>query len=153
MSLQLSWSIDGSKELSRVLNGIGEGIKDWRPAFKEAGDTLADIFSDDVFTSEGGVIGERWPALKPAYLAQKVKAGYPADTLIRTGKMKRSFKNTFSATSAEVTNSTAYFKYHQSNKARSSNLPRRVMMKLGENQKQLVVKVFHTYWYKVVNKR
>lgn len=150
MALELSWQIEGKQELSRVLRGIGEGIKDWTPAFKETADQLAKIFANDVFDTEGGAIGERWQALKPKYLAQKTAAGYPPDILVRTGKMKKSFKTLYKADHAEVWNAATYFKYHQSDKPRKV-LPRRVMMKLGENQKQVVVKIFHTYWWKKTN--
>jgi phage gpG-like protein len=150
MSVGLSWQIEGSKQLSRVLQGIGEGIKDWTPAFKETADELAKVFANDVFTTQGAAIGESWKPLQPKYLAKKLADGYPADTLVRTGAMQGAFKTMFKADFAEVWNAIEYFKYHQS-KAPRKKLPRRVMMKLGENQKQLVVKIFHTYWWKKVN--
>lgn len=152
MSIALSWEIEGTKQLSRTLTGIGKGIKDWTPAFKESADSLAKIFSNEVFRTKGAEIGEKWKPLKPSYLAAKRAAGYPADPLVRTGEMQRNFKTLFKPDYGQVWNATAYFKYHQSDKPRSSNLPRRVMMKLGENQKQLVVKIFHTYWYNKVKK-
>lgn len=151
MSVELSWSIEGSKQLSRVLRNIGEGIKDWQPAFRETAEELKKIFSNDVFSSKGSVIGEKWSPLKPRYLAKKLAQGYPADPLVKTGKMKAGFQSMFKGDYAEVWNSIAYFKYHQSSAPRSSNLPRRVMMKLGDQQKELVVKIFHTYWYQKVN--
>lgn len=150
MALELNWQIEGEQQLSRRLQNIGEGVKDWTPAFKETADELARIFQQDVFETEGGIIGEQWAALSPTYLAKKLAEGYPATPLIRTGKMQAGFQSMFKADYAEVWNAIAYFKYHQSNRPRKK-LPRRVMMKLGENQKQLVVKIFHTYWYKKVN--
>lgn len=153
MSIALSWDIEGTKELSRVLRGIGDGIKDWTPAFKEASEELAKTFANEVFRTKGAIIGEKWAPLKPSYLAAKRAAGYPADPLIRTGEMQRNFKTLFKPDYGQVWNATQYFQYHQSDKPRQSNLPRRVMMKLGENQKQLVVKIFHTYWYMKVNKK
>ena len=152
MSVQLSWQIEGTQQLSRVLKGIGDGIKDWTPAFREASQELAKIYANDVFETRGRAIGETWQPLSPVYLAQKVKQGYPADPLVRTGAMKGSFKTLFKADFAEVWNSATYFQYHQSSAPRTK-LPRRVMMKLGEQQKQLVVKIFHTYWYKKVNNK
>lgn len=153
MSLELSWDIEGEKQLSRVLRGIGDGIKDWTPAFKETADELKKIFENDVFDTKGAAIGERWKPLKPKYLAQKVSQGYPSDILIRKGDMRKGFRSLFKADHAEVWNAVEYFKYHQSKEPRQSNLPRRVMMKLGENQKQLVVKIFHTYWWQKTNKK
>lgn len=151
-SLQLSWSIEGEQQLSRVLRGVGAGIKDWTPAFKETADELVSVFSNDVFASEGRKIGEKWDPLSPRYLAQKRADGYGGKGILeRTGEMRKSFQKLFKADHAEVWNSAAYFQYHQSKAPRRSNLPRRVMMKLAENQKQLVVKIFHTYWYQKIN--
>lgn len=145
--MQLSWSIEGEKQLARNLKQIGDEIKDWTPAFKQAAEGLKKVFSEDVFATQGSVIGERWNPLKPTYLAQKVKSGYPADTLVKTGTMRNNFETLVKTDYAEIWNSTQYFKYHQSKEPRSK-LPRRIMMKLGENQKEYIVKIFHTYWYK-----
>jgi len=147
MTVSLTWSIEGEKQLARKLRGIGAGIKDWTDAFGEAGDRLKGIFENEVFASEGAVIGERWQPLKPSYLAQKVKAGFPPDTLIKRGVMKSSFASDVKKDQATIYNTSPYFKYHQSKEARSK-IPRRVMMKLGNKQKEIVVKIFHTYWYK-----
>jgi len=145
--MQLSWSIEGEQQLARNLKNIGEGVKNWMPAFKEASDKLKTVFSDDVFKTQGGAIGEAWQPLKPEYMAAKTKAGFPSDILVKTGKMKSNFQSIVKTDMAEIWNSTQYFKYHQS-KAPRSKLPRRVMMKLGQNQKEIIVKIFHTYWYK-----
>lgn len=145
--MKLSWSIEGQEQLVRNLTNVGKGIKDWAPAFKEAADKLKKVFSDDVFKTRGAIINEKWDPLKPRYLAQKVKGGFPSDPLVKTGKMKEDFQSIVKTDMAEIWNATQYFKYHQSSAPRSK-LPRRVMMKLAENQKQIVVKIFHTYWYK-----
>lgn len=150
MALSISWTIEGEKQLSRVLRNIGDGVKDWTPAFRESAMELKKIFEKDVFDTRGGAIGEKWKPLKPKYLAQKIAEGYPADILIKTKKMKGGFRSIFKADYAQVWNEMEYFKYHQSKSPRKK-LPRRVMMKLGESQKQIVVKIFHTYWYKKVN--
>jgi phage gpG-like protein len=152
MTLQLSWSIEGQQQLSRRLQGVREGMGDWTNAFKQAADELKKIFANDVFSTQGKAIGESWKPLKPQYLAQKLAQGYPADTLVRTGAMKAAFASLVKPDSAEVWNAIAYFKYHQSRQPRKSNLPRRVMMKLGENQREVIVKIFHTHFKKVIEK-
>ncbi len=147
--MQISWSIQGEKQLVRNIKQIGDEIKNWEPAFKQAAENLQKIFSDDVFRTEGGVIDEKWNPLKPRYLAQKLKDGYPGDTLVKTGRMQNAFQYLVKSDYAEVWNSTQYFKYHQSSEPRKK-LPRRVMMKLGSKQKEMIVKVFHLYWYRKV---
>jgi phage gpG-like protein len=58
--------------------------------------------------------------------------------------MQHSFKSIVASDQAVISNSAPYFKYHQSNKPRS-RIPRRVMMALGQNQKQDIVRFFQSY--------
>lgn len=145
MALQISWKIEGEQQLLRNLRGISETMGSWKPAFKTVAKDLKDVFANDVFDTEGRAIEENWDKLKPKYLAQKRRDGYSSETLVRTGKMKESFKSLAKVNSAKVWNAIAYAKYHQSNKARSK-IPRRIMMKLGNDQKAMVVKIFHTHF-------
>lgn len=139
------WEIEGEKQLVRRLRGIEAGLKDWSPAFQQTASELKAIFSNDVFQSEGRAISAPWQPLKPSYAAQKARK-YPGKGILEaTGHMRRSFQSMFKPDMAAVWNTASYFKYHQSNKPRS-RLPRRVMMKLAEEQKQLVVKIFHTHF-------
>ena len=147
MSFQLNWTIEGEKQLSRNLRGVSETMGDWRPAFKKVAKELKDIFENDVFATRGRAIDESWKPLSPKYLAAKRAQGYPSDPLIKTGKMQKSFKSLVKVDNATIWNAIAYAKYHQSNKPRTK-LPRRAMMKLGNAQKALVVKIFHTHFVK-----
>ena len=150
MPFQLSWGIEGEQQLSRNLRGISERMGDWTPAFRESVKELKDVFSNDVFRTEGRAVQEAWPPLKPSYLAQKRAQGFSTDTLVKTGKMKRAFRSMFDPNSARVWNTARYFKYHQSNKARRGNLPRRVMMKISNDQKETVVRIFHKHFIKKI---
>lgn len=146
MPFQLTWTIEGEQQLSRNLRGIQESMGDWKPAFKKTASELKKVFSNDVFTSKGRAVGENWPPLKPTYLAEKREQGFAGGTLVKTGKMQKAFQSIVKPDSARMFNAIAYFKYHQSNQPRSSNLPRRVMMKLGNDQKTMIVKIFHTHF-------
>lgn len=141
---QLEWSIEGDKQLSRVLQGMENQLSDFREPFKSASDDLKKIYEDEVFSTDGKVINEKWERLSPYTVAQKARLGFPRDILIRTGKMRESFRTIVTSSQAVIYNDVEYFKYHQSNKPRSK-IPRRVMMKLAENQKQMVVKHFQEY--------
>lgn len=147
MAIELHWSIEGEQQLARRINEIDARVNNLRPAFGKAVKELKSVFSNEVFETRGRAIGENWPPLSPQYLAQKRKRGYPSQPLVATGKMKASFKTMFDANRGEVWNSVHYFQYHQSNKPRKK-LPRRVMMKLGEQQRELVVKIFHELLFK-----
>jgi len=145
MAFELKYTIEGETQLSRRLLIMADKVKDWTPAFEETAMTLKDIFSNDVFQSQGAIIEEQWSPLSKAYAYRKNKK-YPGKGILEaTGKMRAGFMSLYRSDMAQVWNEVDYFKYHQSNKPRTK-LPRRVMMKLAEAQRQQVVKIFHNYF-------
>lgn len=150
MTLYLSWEIEGEKQLSRNLLILSEKVKNWEPAFKDTALYLKDVFEKDVFDSQGGAIQEHWSPLKKAYALQKAKKHPGKGILEATGDMRNGFMTLWRPDMAMVWNKVEYFKYHQSNRARTSNLPRRVMMKLGQSQRVTMVKIFHNYFQSMV---
>jgi len=125
-------------------------VQDWTPAFQETAITLENIFSNDVFNTEGAVINQTWSPLKQAYAAQKAKK-YPGQGILQaTGAMRNSFQGLWTANMAQVFNTADYFKYHQSNQPRSGNLPRRAMIALAEAQRRQIVRIFNTYFQKTI---
>lgn len=146
---QLSFTIEGEQQLSRILELASQKVKDWSPAFAETAQTMKFVFSTEVFATEGAVIGERWSPLSRAYAFEKSKR-YPGQGLLQaTGKMKNSFQTSYNGMSATISNSAPYFPYHQSNQPRRK-LPRRVMMKLGNSQKEQIVKIFQKHFQSVI---
>ena len=143
--MQLSWTIEGEQQLSRNLLIMASKVKDWGPAFAETGTSLVETFSNEVFTTEGAVIEEHWSPLKKAYALEKAKKYEGKGILERTGAMRRSFVATPTPVSVEIKNTSEYFKYHQSNQPRTK-IPRRPMMKLANAQKEMVVRIFNTYF-------
>lgn len=145
--MELSFKIEGEQQMSRKLRGIEKELRDWKPAFKKTADELKNIYSREVFDTEGSVIGVKWQPLDSAYASIKARK-YPGKGILEaTGRMRGSFKTLYKSDMAAIWNSAVYFKYHQSNKPRSK-LPRRVMLKLGHQQRELVQKIFHTYFRK-----
>ena len=122
--MELQWSIEGEQQLARRLQGVNESMGSWKPAFKKTAKVLKNTFQNDVFNTKGGVIDETWRPLSPTYLAKKREQGYPSQPLVRTGKMQRSFKDLVKPDSATIWNAIRYFKYHQSNRPRSSSFAR-----------------------------
>lgn len=151
MPFALSFAIEGEQQLLRRFQGIEKEMGDWTPAFKESIETLKDIFENKVFDTQGGAIGEKWDALDPEYQRWK-SMHYPGKGILQaSGAMRRAFATMFKADQAAVWNTATYFAYHQS-KAPRSKLPRRVMMKLAESQREIVIKIFHTYFQKKLKK-
>lgn len=145
MPITLSWTIEGEKQLSRQLQGLSTKIKDLKVPFTTASDYLVKTYSEEVFSSQGGAIKETWARLSPYTVAMKAVRGLSPDILVGTGEMKNSFRSIVESKRATIYNDTDYFKYHQSNKPRRSNLPRRVMMKFADQQKEEVVRIFQKY--------
>jgi phage gpG-like protein len=143
-AFRLEWSIEGEKQLSRVLIGMESDLKDYTAPLRQSADYLKQVFSRDVFESQGAAIGERWKRLSPHTIAQKARHGFPSTPLIASGKMQNSFERIVSSDQAVIFNTAPYFKYHQSKQPRTK-LPRRVMMKLAETQKQQIVKYFQEH--------
>lgn len=149
MTFQIEWSIEGEKQLSRRLRGISTKATNFTKPFTSAAQHLTGVFSREVFNTEGGVIGEKWARLSPATVARKARLGQSTRPLIATGRMRSSFRNIVSSDQAVIYNNSDYFKYHQSNKPRRK-IPRRVMMKLGLNQRTDVVRIFQTHLRKAM---
>lgn len=101
------------------------------------------FFSYDVFESEGEAIDESWEPLAKAYAFRKEKLFPGKGILDASGLMRESFMSQADSTSLRIWNAAEYFKYHQSSAPRT-RLPRRVMMKLTENLREMVVKNFQT---------
>ena len=136
--MHLSFNIEGEQELSRKLNGLAN--KNLKRPFERVGRKLVEFYSGSVFDSEGGVIGAKW------------KTGPQYHGLVRSGTMRKSFKHRATAQSLEVYNTAEYFKYHQSNKPRSK-IPRRIMIKLDEPRRQMIVKEVQLEYLKELQAR
>jgi len=151
--IQLGFQIEGEKQLSRRLKKGSLSVSQWQKTFSKTGIYLKRFFSNDVFATEGSVIGEPWEPLSEATIRQKAKRGYPSKPLVGSGRMKGSFRSVATPRMVEVYNTADYFKYHQSRQPRTTNLPRRVMMKLDMLRKQIIVKMFQKEINKNLNKK
>ena len=149
--VQIQFAIEGELQLSRKLRGIAANARDWGPAFKQSADDLVQVFSGPVFETEGQEIDEKWSPLSKAYALRKTKKFPGTKILEATGNMRASFMSKYDSMSATIWNATEYFKYHQSKEPREK-LPRRVMMKLTDSLREMVVKNFHQYFYDTINK-
>lgn len=151
MVFALTWSIEGEKQLSRNLLLLADRVKDWTPAFKDASEYLKDVFSGSVFDTEGASVDEHWSPLSKAYALKKAQK-YPGKGILEaTGNMRAGFMTLWRPDMAQVWNRVEYFKYHQSNAPRHV-LPRRVMMKIANAQKEEVVRIFNTHFQEVVSR-
>lgn len=144
MSFEISWTIEGEKQLSRVLTRLSTDIKNFKLPLTNIAEKLVQTFSTEVFSTQGAAIDESWRPLAPGTLQQKRRKGFSSQPLVATGTMQKSFRSIVTNDAAVIYNTADYFKYHQSNQPRKK-LPRRVMMKIANRQKEMIVKEFKNY--------
>lgn len=123
----------GFKELSRTLIVLEDGLDDWDKPFSDLGTELVQVW-DLNFAGEGSLFGGWEPAA--------MDYGHPL--LQDTGDMRGAFGFGATKDTLELYNTDPKFRFHQSREPRSK-LPRRVMMMLDEERKQLVQKRFQEY--------
>lgn len=132
--IELNWSIEGEKQISRRLDITPRKINDFTQPLMRIGAELKTAI-DSNYSSRGALFGAKW---------KKRKDKKPHPLLEKTGKMRASFEKRLGPGYLEIYNTADYFKYHQSNKPRRK-LPRRVMLKIDQVRKVFIVKEFQRH--------
>lgn len=141
MSLAVRINISGDKETITKLQKLGQSLVMLQGAMNDIGKELTDYYGNQVFASRGGIIGENWDDLSPVYKLSKAKKFPGRSPLVKTGAMQKSFIYEATHDSVTIANSADYFAYHQSDEPRTSNLPRRQMMKVTPDIKKLISQI------------
>jgi len=113
-------------EVTKKIDGLTRGIKDFRKPLEAAGDDLLDIYGNRVFQEQGKPSGEPWRKLSAGTLmARQKRTGYYKQTpiaigkiLIWTGRLMKGFRKKVTKTSLTIDNTVDYFKYHQQSKGK-----------------------------------
>lgn len=142
MSLSVSITVSGGADFINKLKALGPKLTNFSKPLKEIGTELKSYYSGQVFESQGGVYGTPWPQLSPSTQKYKVKhyAAYSAVPLMATTKMRNSFRATVSPLRLVIDNTAPYFPYHQSAASRHK-LPRRQMIGVNDDVKQIIKKI------------
>lgn len=145
--MQISFTIEGEKQMSRRLLGVQQDIKNGYPIWDKVGKYVVDEV-DRNFESRGEYFDDKWQDRQNEEL-------YDWPLLEETGDMRKSFyynaddKGVFIANELE----DDYFAYHQSRQARSTNLPRRVMLKITNKMSRGIVHIVQREIQKSLQKR
>lgn len=140
MPTTITIEVVGDKRIQERLKRLGSGMYQLDNAFRQIGQYLATYFGNEGFASQGSVFGLSWNRLNPTYSIWKSKHFPGRGPLVRTGKMQDSFTFHSGSQGVAITNTAPYFKYHQSQSARSK-LPRRSMMGVNDRNKAMVAKL------------
>lgn len=137
--MNITIRITGNTETRQRLKKIGSGINDMKDAMEHIGQKVGHYYQEDVFKSQGGVLGNRWKPLAASTIRGKKKSfrQYTSVPLIGSDTMRKSFISKSTKTNVIITNSADYFKYHQSSAPRR-RLPRRQMMGINNPVKTIV---------------
>lgn len=134
-------SITGGKEIEAKLKKLGSSIYQMREGFAILGQEISRYYTDQVFNSQGQVLGQTWARLKPATMRAKDRAGYrryETVPLIRTGLMRNSFTFEAGTSSLKIGNLQDYFKYHQFG---TEHIPQRKMMGINNSIRNTIANV------------
>lgn len=164
--LSITVEVKGDKQVQRKLRALGQSVNDLSYAMDRIGDEAARYFSGPAWDSQGGVFGEKWPALSPITLIARghnVVARNKGDAqfggfllnrrmqsggggligsssilpLVDSGEMRDSFTYKAGKQQVVISNKKDYFKYHQSSKPRQ-RIPRRRMIGINNSVKGIV---------------
>jgi phage gpG-like protein len=138
--LNVDIHITGTADVIAKFKRLNLSLTDFKPIMEKVGSEVSKYYRGQVFASQGGVFGVKWPTTLAATTKYKLKhyPQYATTPLIRTGDMQNSFRFDADNNSVTISNPTPYFKYHQSSAARKSNLPRRQMMGINNPVKSIV---------------
>ena len=139
--MDLKVSLEGEAQVSRRLMIVSTGITNFESPLRSIGSELQKTFQDN-FSQEGAIFGGWAPR----------KQDYPWPILNKTGRMRQGFKQNLGPHELLIYNVVPYFKYHQSNKPRA-HLPRRVMMKINNDNKLFIVRAFQSYIVDLMRRR
>ena len=102
--IQMKISLSGIEELEGNLERIKDVVHDFTPELREIGEWYINFIQNDVFETEGGVIGESWSSLNPGYAKNKAERYPGRGVLEASGKMRTSWKLYTSAQYALIEN-------------------------------------------------
>lgn len=140
--LSVEIKITGTEQVIAKLRRLDTGLTDFRGAMGDIGNEVSKYYAGQVFASQGGAIGVRWPTLAVSTMLYKRKRypQYATVPLMRTGAMQGSFTSIPTSNSVTIGNTAPYFQYHQSSAPRSK-IPYRPMMAINNDVKTIVKKI------------
>lgn len=141
MSLQVSITVSGDKRVLQKMRRLGSSLYDFSDEMDDIGEQGAKYFSGPAWLSQGGVFGEKWPALSPRTLRRRRQAvGTRGAQPLTTGHpdgMQFSFDYSSGKQVVTIFNNKSYFGYHQST-AERRRLPRRQMIGVSSGFRKIV---------------
>jgi phage gpG-like protein len=110
---------------------------------KNVGEIAEVIYQDKVWSTEGGLTGQQWGALKPSTEKDKSRKGYGSKPILqRTGKLKKSTNVSIQQKKVTVQNKSPYFKFHQEG---TSKMIARPILRVNDQVEKTIEGVVNAY--------
>ncbi|HSA05738.1 MAG TPA: phage virion morphogenesis protein [Candidatus Gastranaerophilales bacterium] len=134
------------KEIQQYLQKLISKTENLRPIMKNIAGIMMDSIESN-FEAEGR---PKWEGLKPATIKQRSKKGYyPGKILQMRGELAASITNSYDSDSAVVGTNKVYAAIHQfggkAGRNKTVEIPARPYLKLGDNEKNEILKRIEDY--------
>lgn len=111
--MQIIVKVTGLDNAQARLTKLGASFHDFTATLTGLGEKMIMFFSQNVFLSQGGALGERWAPLADSTEAQKNKKWPGRGMLVRTGTMQDSFYSDVTPDTLFISNRASYFPFQQ----------------------------------------
>lgn len=141
--MKLKITIRGDKEILSKLARRVKNLRDFSQELNEVGRYLVRFYQNDVFDTEGQVIGENWTNLKPEYEEKKRSVFPGAGILTASGKLRKSFK--YDAGPKRMIFRNTLKKYGPTHQFgdKKRGIPQRVFFKIDEARQRKIVDIIN----------
>ena len=72
-----------------AVDTLSERVQNFEPVWRQIAKDLMEL-EEQIFATQGSVIGRPWAPLSPKTIRQKQRKGFPLEPLVRTGRLKAS---------------------------------------------------------------
>jgi phage gpG-like protein len=72
-----------------AVDTLSERVQNFEPVWRQIAKDLMEL-EEQIFATQGSVIGRPWAPLSPKTIRQKQRKGFPLEPLVRTGRLRAS---------------------------------------------------------------
>ncbi len=132
--IDVTFNVEGVTEVAAMFDTAGKRAGNMREPMQNISQVMLKTF-DINFAGHGSLFG-KWQR-------RQKDPGHPL--LEDTGAMRHGFKGKIGESYVTLFNTQDYFCFHQSNAARKTKLPRRIMMMIDEERRREVIKILQQH--------
>ena len=145
--MNIKFTIDDKKAKEMFANAV-KALNDSTVPLKETRTYQLSQIKEAFNVAGKNIIGESWKKLSPNYLKSKIRSGFLTNILVRTGKLKSSFKSIeLGKKTLKISSNVPYFSYHQIG---GSRVPRRQILGHSKAMIQKTLDIFAKFIHKKI---